>query len=85
MYEVKLKTIVSIYDYLLSLPMDYKHDHPIYELLAPLEDELHMKVNVATEVSIDDLAILISKNWLLNFEDEKFAWSIYMLYIKKVL
>lgn len=83
MYEVKLKTIVSIYDYLLSLPMDYKHDHPIYELLAPLEDELHMKVNVATEVSIDDLAILISKNWLLNFEDEKFAWSIYMLYIKK--
>ena len=27
MYEVELKTIVSIYDYLLSLPMDYKHDH----------------------------------------------------------
>ena len=38
---MELKTIVSIYDYLLSLPMDYKHDHPIYELLAPLEDELH--------------------------------------------
>ena len=78
-----IREIVSIYDYLLSLPMNYKHSHPIYELLAYLEDELRIKVNEVKEIVVDDFALLIKKNWLLNFDDEKFAWSLYMLYIKK--
>ena len=78
-----IREIVSIYDYLLSLPMDYKHSHPIYKLLASLEDELRIKVNEVKEIVVDDFALLIKKNWLLNFDDEKFAWSLYMLYIKK--
>ena len=51
MYEVKVKTIVSIYDYLLSLPMDYKHDHPIYELLAPLEVSVKYNADIKSQFS----------------------------------
>ena len=56
-----IREIVSIYDYLLSLPMDYKHSHPIYELLTSLEDELRIKVNEVKEIVVDDFALLIKK------------------------
>ena len=56
-----IREIVSIYDYLLSLPMDYKHSHSIYKLLASLEDELRIKVIEVKEIVVDDFALLIKK------------------------